>query len=1001
MDADEPSSDPALLFPPANKAQNSDGRVFSPLNATLPPPTQRGFFILPPHIPDEQKKLYKAAKETSLATGSEILLDEVIGKYHERKISYYYARHKKGEACGDLEPFDPSAHYIHPLSRVRVTVSIINRHATVNISSARSIRSPEVVPDSQDEDAMEIDESSDDDESNFEETEKLPLLHPSTRSSGRRKQALPFSPKKTRSARLIIIDSDVETGDSEKSITIHPSRRSTRNSTRHPKKLEESGSGADTDGADLSYGDNEGYNGRPKVKTKKLVRNKESRPAYGHFRSVADLDNDLHFGEETGPTQKHRDICEKCHEPPAHKLLRAISMKGKRRSKKKKNDEFEDSDDEERLIGLGGWVRCLKCPVVAHWKCMANTQRDEILKAARDRDRAAWEQNKPDGNHISADPEPEKRPGLDISQTTEFICGACIKGGFCMACMEVALEADAVQKEKRLSDVQDSTTADDSSATPLEPASDSEKQLLFRCMTCKRLAHYEHLPPPSPGDTIDEIAHHYTQIWLCADCASYTFGVDRIIAWRPYPATATKPARQRDEPPNYKSSLPREYLVKWLDRSFKRVQWVPHMWLLSTHPGKLKNFILGGSKVELMESADASEQDDDQPGSTFEIGDESRASSTKPPGSTPVLPQEAIPDAERRIPPAWKTIDRLLDVLLWRCGPSQELENKRKRKNKGKGKGRERLSNGTDDDVDEIGNVLDKDMLEERELAFDQGEQPSDQLVERVSEWEERTGRVFTEQDIELVAWAFIKWQDLGYDEASWDSPPRPSGYGHEAYRSALHRYIYSRTVIVPNHSVSYCEKFDNREKNEYRARHGLNKAEDLDIGQDPQLKLMPFQVDGFNWLCNNWWVHQPCILADEMGLKTMTEISPLGQGKTVQVATFLGNIAANFEAFPALVVVPNSTITNWVREFERWAPKLRVVPFFGEGKAREIIKKYELYHETRGAHETGAKFHVLITTYEALLNQKDFTPVFKKQPRWEASKWMWKAVITQLTLRV
>ncbi len=39
------------------------------------------------------------------------------------------------------------------------------------------------------------------------------------------------------------------------------------------------------------------------------------------------------------------------------------------------------------------------------------------------------------------------------------------------------------------------------------------------------------------------------------------------------------------------------------------------------------------------------------------------------------------------------------------------------------------------------------------------------------------------------------------------------------------------------------------------------------DLGQDPQLKLMPFQVDGVNWLCHNWNIDQNCILADEMGL--------------------------------------------------------------------------------------------------------------------------------------
>lgn len=112
-----------------------------------------------------------------------------------------------------------------------------------------------------------------------------------------------------------------------------------------------------------------------------------------------------------------------------------------------------------------------------------------------------------------------------------------------------------------------------------------------------------------------------------------------------------------------------------------------------------------------------------------------------------------------------------------------------------------------------------------------------------------------------------------------------------------------------------------------------------------------------------------------------------VGQGKTVQIATFLGNITTKFNAFPALVVVPNSTITNWVREFERWAPHLRVVPFYGEAKARDVIKKFELYHEKSRPSDTGAKFHVLVTTYEALINPKDFTPVFKKQPRWEVSQ--------------
>ena len=112
--------------------------------------------------------------------------------------------------------------------------------------------------------------------------------------------------------------------------------------------------------------------------------------------------------------------------------------------------------------------------------------------------------------------------------------------------------------------------------------------------------------------------------------------------------------------------------------------------------------------------------------------------------------------------------------------------------------------------------------------------------------------------------------------------------------------------------------------------------------------------------------------------------MSNVFQGKTVQIVTFIGYLAANFDAFPALVVVPNSTITNWVREFERWAPKLRVVPFYGEAKAREVIKKFELYHSHPAASTTGAKYHVLVTTYETVTNPKEFGVIFKSTPRWE-----------------
>jgi chromodomain-helicase-DNA-binding protein 4 len=68
-------------------------------------------------------------------------------------------------------------------------------------------------------------------------------------------------------------------------------------------------------------------------------------------------------------------------------------------------------------------VASLTCPVVAHWRCLASTQRDEILKAARDKDREEWCRLQLTDGGTSADPEPRKRSGLGPYQTTEFICG--------------------------------------------------------------------------------------------------------------------------------------------------------------------------------------------------------------------------------------------------------------------------------------------------------------------------------------------------------------------------------------------------------------------------------------------------------------------------------------------------------------------------------------------------------------------------------------------------
>ena len=437
----------------------------------------------------------------------------------------------------------------------------------------------------------------------------------------------------------------------------------------------------------------------------------------------------------------------------------------------------------------------LKCPLAAHWRCLAGTQRDEILKAVQARDLAAMNaarvKDAVDTAHMNVDGSksmdsltrlPPKRPGLESHQTTEFICSMCSKGGICMGCKNVALEPESLGSQKP----EDAITRSDSmTVTGGEPALPNgtdalseqgppiggqsqsnnfaipSKELLFRCKLCKRLAHYAHLPSDRiMNGSVEEVdieatAEYYQhdQDWLCADCVSFSYRVEKILAWRPYPNNAPQPELPRGESISPKMHLPREYLVKWQDRSYRRVQWVPHGWLASIHSALLRSFLLHGSKVELLEHAVREDQianavSEGGIGRSDKEPDEPRPKAGGSPEEVALLPSL---EAERRIPPVWKTVDRVLDVLIWSPREQQSKVNKKMATRKKK--------------MASADTAATTDAQEEWDEAFELGEVPSAQNTRTVDQWEDDKEGELSVDDIDLVVWAFIKWDDLGYDE--------------------------------------------------------------------------------------------------------------------------------------------------------------------------------------------------------------------------------------------
>ncbi|CAD0045527.1 unnamed protein product [Aureobasidium pullulans] len=157
-----------------------------------------------------------------------------------------------------------------------------------------------------------------------------------------------------------------------------------------------------------------------------------------------------------------------------------------------------------------------------------------------------------------------------------------------------------------------------------------------------------------------------------------------------------------------------------------------------------------------------------------------------------------------------------------------------------------------------------------------------------------------------------------------------------------------------------------------------LEKARSLDFAQKLEKKkqpnnitggeLMNYQMEGLNWLYYKWYTHKNAILADEMGL-----------GKTIQIIAFLATLVQDWNCFPFLVVVPNSTCANWRREVKQWAPSLRVVAYFGSKEARDLTYRYELF--ARDSREL--RCHIVVTSYDCAAD--DSARKFFKSIPWQA----------------
>ncbi|KAL1562525.1 DNA helicase [Salvia divinorum] len=220
-------------------------------------------------------------------------------------------------------------------------------------------------------------------------------------------------------------------------------------------------------------------------------------------------------------------------------------------------------------------------------------------------------------------------------------------------------------------------------------------------------------------------------------------------------------------------------------------------------------------------------------------------------------------------------------------------------------------------------------------------------------QWKKPQRLIATRSSADGATEAYVKWTCLPYDECTWERMDDP-------------------IIAKSSHLIDLFFRFERKTlendatKLDSKQRRGdLQINEVINLTEQPKElvggSLFPHQLEALNWLRRSWHKSRNVILADEMGL-----------GKTVSACAFLSSLYFEFNAtLPCLVLVPLSTMPNWMSEFALWAPELNVVEYHGNTKARAIIRQYEWHaRNPAGSNEKSSafKFNVLLTTYEMVL---------------------------------
>ena len=137
-----------------------------------------------------------------------------------------------------------------------------------------------------------------------------------------------------------------------------------------------------------------------------------------------------------------------------------------------------------------------------------------------------------------------------------------------------------------------------------------------------------------------------------------------------------------------------------------------------------------------------------------------------------------------------------------------------------------------------------------------------------------------------------------------------------------------------------------------YERLRNYKNIPEVDVPEELQNRLRPYQVSGYHWLNYLNDVGWGGILADDMGL-----------GKTVQALSMMSHYAKNEGFLKALVVCPTTLIYNWENEIRKFTPSLTWGIHHGSMRTRnpQDFEKYNIIITTYGTLRSDIQFFMKI----------------------------------------